>query len=251
MSFRFDGKVAFVTGAASGIGRATALKFAQAGARIGVADISETGGKETVAAIEAVGGTARFFRCDVADPAQAKAAVEGTVREFGRLDCAFNNAGVFGPRAHVFEYSDADFEQVVRIHLFGVFYCLKHELAAMRKTGGGAVVNTSSVAGLLGSPMSCAYTAAKHGISGLTKSAALDSGVDNIRINAIAPGIIDTPLVRGAFDDVDARASQVHVLGRAGKPMEVADAVLWLCSDAASFVTGVTMPVDGGWTVSM
>lgn len=251
MPTEFAGKVAFITGAASGIGREAALKFAAAGAAVAVADVSAAEGQETVAAIAAAGGRAKFFPCDVTDPKQAQAAVEGTVREFGRLDYAFNNAGIFGPRARVFEYSDEDFDRVVRIHLYGVFYCLKHELIAMRRNGGGAIVNTSSVAGLLASPMTCGYAAAKHGISGLTKSAALDSGVDNIRVNAIAPGIIDTPMTRTAFSDVDERAAQVHATGRAGQPREVADVVLWLCSSAASLVTGVTMPIDGGWTVSM
>jgi NAD(P)-dependent dehydrogenase (short-subunit alcohol dehydrogenase family) len=251
MPGQFEGKVAFITGAASGIGREAALKFAQGGARVAVADISAAGGQETVAAVAKIGGTAKFFPCDVSDPKQAQAAVEGAVREFGRLDCAFNNAGIFGPRARVFEYSDEDFDRVLRIHLYGVFYCLKHELIAMRRTGGGAIVNTSSVAGLLASPATCGYAAAKHGISGLTKSAALDSAVDKIRVNAIAPGIIDTPMTQVAIGDVAARAALVHASGRAGTPQEVANVVIWLCSDAASLVTGVTLPVDDGWTVTM
>ena len=251
MTTQFNGKVAFVSGAASGIGREVALGFAAEKAAVAVADISEAGGQDTVAAIKKAGGQAEFFKCDVSDSKQAKAAVEGTVKAFGRLDCAFNNAGILGPRLHVYEYPDEDFERVMRIHLFGVFYCLKHQLIQMRKQGCGAIVNTSSVAGLRGSALGCAYTAAKHAIAGLTKSAALDSGLDKIRVNAICPGIIDTPLTRIGFDDVDARSAQVHAIGRAGKPEEVAAAVLWLCSDAASLVTGITMPLDGGWTAKM
>jgi len=251
MPGQFEGKVAFITGAASGIGREAALKFAHGGARVAVADISEAGGRETVAAIAAIGGKAKFFSCDVSDSKQAQAAVEDAVKEFGRLDYAFNNAGIFGPRARVFEYSDEDFERVLRIHLFGVFYCLKHELIAMRRTGGGAIVNTSSVAGLLASPATCGYAAAKHGISGLTKSAALGGAVDKIRVNAIAPGIIDTPMTQTAIGNVSERAGLVHASGRAGTPQEVADVVVWLCSDAASLVTGVTLPIDDGWTIAM
>jgi NAD(P)-dependent dehydrogenase (short-subunit alcohol dehydrogenase family) len=251
MSAQFEGKVAFVTGAASGIGREVALGFAAAKAKVAVVDISEPGGRETVAAIGQAGGRAEFMKCDVADAQQAKAAVAATVQAFGRLDCAFNNAGILGPRLHVHEYPEEDFQRIVRVHLFGVFYCLKNQLIQMRSQGGGAIVNTSSVAGLLGSPLGCAYTAAKHAIAGLTKSAALDSGLANIRVNAVCPGIIDTPLTRVGFDDLDARSAQVHALGRVGRPQEVAAAVLWLCSDAASLVTGITMPVDGGWTAAM
>ncbi|MGZ3409893.1 MAG: glucose 1-dehydrogenase [Xanthobacteraceae bacterium] len=251
MTAQFEGKVAFVTGAGSGIGRATALGFAEGKAKVAVIDISEAEGRDTVAAITKTGGRAEFFKCDVADAKQVKAAVAATVAKFGRLDCAFNNAGILGPRLHVHEYPEEDFERVVRIHLFGVFYCLKYQLIQMREQGGGAIVNTSSVAGLLGSPLACAYTSAKHGIAGLTKSAALDSGPGNIRVNAVCPGIIDTPLTRKGFDDVDARAAQVHANARAGRPEEVAAAVLWLCSDAASLVTGITMPIDGGWSASM
>jgi NAD(P)-dependent dehydrogenase (short-subunit alcohol dehydrogenase family) len=251
MTAQFEGKVAFVTGSASGIGREVALGFAAGKAAVAVADISEAGGRDTVAAIKKAGGRAEFFPCDVSDVNQAKAAVEGAVKAFGRLDCAFNNAGILGPRLHVHEYPDEDFERVLRVHLFGVFYCLKHQLIQMRSQGGGAIVNTSSVAGLRGSALGCAYTAAKHAIAGLTKSAALDSGLDNIRVNAICPGIIDTPLTRAGFDDIDARSAQVHAIGRAGRPDEVAATVLWLCSDAASLVTGITMPIDGGWTAKM
>lgn len=251
MTGQFDGKVALVTGAGSGIGRETALAFGAAGAKVAVLDVAEREGQDTAAAIGKAGGVARFFRCDVADGAEVSRTVAAVVSAYGRIDCAFNNAGVLGARLHVHEYPDEEFDRVVRIHLFGVFYCLKHELVQMQKQGGGAIVNTSSVAGLLGSALGCAYTAAKHGIAGLTKAAAIDNGAHNIRVNAICPGIIDTPLTRVGFDDIDARSAQVHALGRVGQPREIAAAVLWLCSDAASLVTGIAMPVDGGWTASM
>ena len=251
MAGQFDGKVALVTGGATGIGRETALAFAAAGARVAALDVAEREGQDTVATIGKAGGTARFFRCDVANGAQVRETIAAVVAAYGRIDCAFNNAGVLGARLHVHEYPDEEFERIVRIHLFGVFYCLKHELVQMQKQGGGAIVNTSSVAGLLGSALGCAYTAAKHGIAGLTKAAAIDNGPHNIRVNAVCPGIIDTPLTRAGFDDIDARSAQVHALGRVGKPTEIAAAVLWLCSDAASLITGITMPVDGGWTASM
>lgn len=251
MPARFEGKVAFVTGAASGIGREVALAFAAEGARVVATDVAAAG-EDTVAAVKRAGGEARFIRCDVTSVAQVRAAVEATVGAYGRLDCAFNNAGVFGERAHVHEYPEEEFERLIRIHLFGVFYCLKYELAQMQKQGSGAIVNTSSVAGLLGSPQSCAYTAAKHGIAGLTKAAAVDNGSTGIRVNAVCPGLIDTPMTQGMFGaDLETRAAQVHPIVRPGKPQEVAAAVLWLCSDAASLVTGIAMPVDGGWTASM
>jgi NAD(P)-dependent dehydrogenase (short-subunit alcohol dehydrogenase family) len=252
MAAQFDGKVALVTGAGSGIGREVAIAFAAERAKVVVADISEAGGQETVGLIKQAGGDACFVRCDVTSASECRAAVAATVEAYGRLDCAFNNAGIMGPRMHVHEYSEQDFEQVVRIHLFGVFYCLKYELIQMQKQGGGAIVNTSSVAGLLGSPLGCAYTAAKHGIAGLTKAAAVDNGLNNIRVNAVCPGIIDTALTRTAFPQgLEERAAQVHPNGRIGQPREVAAAVLFLCSDAASLVTGITMPVDGGWTATM
>lgn len=251
MAGQFDGKIALVTGGGSGIGRATAVAFAAAGARVAVLDISGSGGEETVAAIGKTGGSARFFRCDVASPGEVRSTIAAVAAAYGRIDCAFNNAGVLGARLHVHEYPDDEFERVVRVHLFGVFYCMKHELVQMQKQGGGAIVNTSSVAGLLGSALGCAYTAAKHGIAGLTKAAALDNGANRIRVNAVCPGIIDTPLTRAGFDDIDARSVDVHAVGRPGRPEEVASAVLWLCSDAASLVSGVTLPVDSGWSASM
>ncbi|MGA7608969.1 MAG: glucose 1-dehydrogenase [Xanthobacteraceae bacterium] len=252
MSGQFDGKVAFVTGAASGIGEEVALAFAAASARVVVADIAETGGQETVAAIKRAGGEGTFIRCDVGNAADARSAVAATVATYGRLDCAFNHAGVFGERFHVHEYPEEEFERLIRIHLFGVFYCMKYELQQMHRQGGGAIVNTSSVAGLLGSPLSCAYTAAKHAIAGLTKSAAIDNGLANIRVNAVCPGVIETPLTRAAFaENLEPRSKEIHAIGRPGQPAEVAAAVLWLCSDAASLVTGIAMPIDGGWSCSM
>ena len=251
MPARFEGKVVFVTGAASGIGRDVALGFGAEGAKVIVTDVAETG-ETTAAAITRAGGEARFIRCDVTDVQQVRAAIDATVAAHGRLDCAFNNAGVFGERAHVHEYPEAEFERLIRIHLFGVFYCLKYELAQMQKQGRGAIVNTSSVAGLFGSPLSCAYTAAKHAIAGLTKSAAIDNGAAGIRVNAVCPGLIDTPMTQGMFGaDLETRAAQVHAIVRSGRPSEVAAAVLWLCSDDASLVTGIAMPIDGGWTASM
>ena len=233
MAAEFEGKVAFVTGAGSGIGREVAIGFGERKAKVMVTDISEKLGQETVGLITQKGGEARFMACDVTNPAQCRAAVEGAVTAYGRLDCAFNNAGIMGPRMHVHEYSEADFEQVVRIHLFGVFYCLKYELIQMQKQGGGAIVNTSSVAGL-------------------TKAAAVDNGLTNIRVNAVCPGVIDTALTQAAFGDKLAeRTALVHPIQRVGKPQEVAAAVIWLCSDAASLVTGIAMPVDGGWTATM
>lgn len=246
----FNGKVAFVTGGASGIGREAARGFAAGGARVAVADIDEAGARDTAAMIAATGGTARFIRCDVTDGAQVAAAVAETVEAYGRLDCAFNNAGILGPLKPIHEYSEEEFDRVLAVHLRGVFLCLKHQIPQMLKQGGGAIVNTSSVGGLRGSPMLAPYGAAKHAIIGLTKSAAVGYAPNGIRVNAICPGLIDTPMTQIGFGNPQERGAQKPI-GRAGSPEEVAALVLWLCSDAASFVTGAAVTVDGGWHAAM
>src|SRR4051794_15587094 len=248
----FTGKVAFVTGAANGIGRATALAFARAGADVVVADVSEPGGQETARLIEGGGGRALAVRCDVTRPEDVKAALDKTVEAFERLDFAFNNAGSEQPITATADLTEAEWDRIVAVNLRGVFLCMKHEIPLLLKQGGGAIVNTSSGAGVKGFKGQAAYAAAKHGVVGLTKSAALDYAPRNVRINAVCPGIIATAMMdrfTGGTSEGQQRVIAQEPIGRMGSPDEIASTVLWLCSDAAAFVVGHAMVVDGGQTV--
>src|SRR5436853_7390550 len=249
----FAGKVAFVTGAASGIGRAAALAFARQGASVVVADVSEEGNQETARLIEERGGRAIAVRCDVTQAADVKAALAKTVEAFGRLDFAFNNAGIEPKNpAPTAEYSEEEWDRIFDINLRGVVLCMKHEIPLILKQGSGAIVNTSSGAGVIGIKGSPAYTAAKHGVIGLTRAAALDYAAQNIRINAVCPGYIDTPMMgrfTGGTPEGRAQVIAEEPVGRMGKPEEIAAAVVWLCSDAAAFVVGHALVIDGGQTV--
>jgi len=244
-----DGKIALVTGGGSGIGRATALTFACEGAKVVVADVVVDGGEETVRLIKAAGGEAIFVKADMARAAEVEAIVQKAVATYGRLDCAHNNAGIEGATARTADYREEDWDRVISINLTGVWFCMKYEIAQMLKQGGGAIVNTASDAGLLGVPQMPAYVASKHGVVGLTKTAALEYAKSGIRVNAVCPGVIKTPMVDRITGQRAGRAERMAAaepVGRMGKPEEIAEAAVWLCSDAASFVTGLPMPVDGG-----
>ena len=248
----FAGKVAFVTGAANGIGRAAALAFAREGASVVVADISEQGNQETARMIEKAGGRALAVRCDVSRDKDVKAALEKTIETFGRLDFAFNNAGVEQPITPAADLTEEEWDRIVGINLRSVFLCMKHEIPLMLKQGGGVIVNTSSGAGVRGIAGQAAYCAAKFGIVGLTKAAALDYANSNIRVNAVCPGIINTPMMdrfSGGTPEGRERVIAQEPVGRMGKPEEIAGAVVWLCSNAAAFVVGHAMVIDGGQTV--
>jgi NAD(P)-dependent dehydrogenase (short-subunit alcohol dehydrogenase family) len=248
----FAGKVAFVTGAADGIGRAAALAFARKGANVVVADVSEQGNRETARMIEEAGGRALAVRCDVSRAADVKAALDRTIETFGRLDFAFNNAGVEQPIMAAADLTEEEWDRIADIDLRSVFLCMKHEIPLMLKQGGGAIVNTSSGAGIKGFAGQAAYCAAKYGVIGLTKAAALDYAKANIRVNAVCPGIIETPMMHrfsGGTPEGRARVIAQEPVGRMGKPEEIGAAVVWLCSDAAAFVVGHAMVIDGGQTV--
>jgi NAD(P)-dependent dehydrogenase (short-subunit alcohol dehydrogenase family) len=245
-----DGKVALITGAGSGIGRATAKIFAREGARLLLADLAEAAGAETVQLLKDAGTTAIFVKADVAKPADVERLVAKTVEAYGRIDCAFNNAGIEGALALTHQCTEENWARVISINLTGVWLCMKAEIAQMLKQGGGgSIVNTSSDAGLLGVRGMPAYVASKHGVAGLTKAAAIEYGRHKIRVNAVCPGPIRTPMMgRLLLDRPDIEESFVRAepLKRMGEPEEIGEAVAWLCSDYASYVTGLPMPVDGG-----
>jgi NAD(P)-dependent dehydrogenase (short-subunit alcohol dehydrogenase family) len=248
---KFTGKVAFVTGAGSGIGRATALAFAREGANVVVADISEENSRETARLIEAQGSQVLAVRCDVTQSEDVKTALDKTIEKFGRLDFAFNNAGVEQKNAATADIEEDEWSRIVDTNLRGIFLCLKYEIPLMLKQG-GAIVNTSSGAGVIGIKGGAAYAASKHGVIGLTKSAALDYAAHNIRVNAVAPGYIATPMMdrfTGGTAEGREKVVSEEPIGRMGNPGEIADAVLWLCSDASSFIVGHTLVADGGQTI--
>lgn len=249
MTRRLQDKVALVTGAGSGIGRAAALAFAEEGAKVVAADVVPEGVEETVRMIKEAGGEAVSIKVDVSKPQQVEAMVTSAVDTFGRLDCAFNNAGVeVETGAPAYQHSEDGWDKTIAVNLKGVWLCMKFEIEQMLKQGGGAIVNTASIAGLTGRG-GIAYAASKHGVVGMTKVAALENATLGIRVNAVCPAAIDTPMVKHAMSmgpEIKEYIENMHPVGRIGQPEEVAQAVLWLCSDAASFTTGHAFPVDGG-----
>lgn len=247
----FSNQVAFITGAGSGIGRATALAFAKAGAQIVVADINETGSLETVRQIQEVGAPASFVSCNVGDPAQVEAAVDHTIATYGRLDIGINNAGIGGKFARFADQTLNDWNQMMSVNLSGVFYCMQAEIRQMLAQGSGKIVNVSSIAGVRGMPMGAPYSAAKHGVIGLTKTAALEYVRKNIRVNAICPVYTHSAMVDeliSAGPEMEERMRRVIPIGRFGEPDEIAQAILWLCANENAFCTGQAIQMDGGLT---
>ncbi|MBK9293269.1 MAG: SDR family oxidoreductase [Oligoflexia bacterium] len=247
----FKGKTAFITGASTGIGRATAIAFAQRGAQVAIVDRNIVEGQETLRLLEKMEVKAIFVKCDTSKEDEIKNAVDETIKKFKSLDFAFNNAGIEGTQGSTIDCTTENWDKVININLKGVWLCMKYQIPQMLKqTGGGAIVNCSSIAGVIGFPGIPAYVASKHGVIGLTKTAALEFAKQKIRVNAVCPGVIKTPMI-DRFTHGEAQAlkalSDGEPIGRVGQPEEIANAVLWLCSDEASFVTGHPMVVDGGW----
>jgi NAD(P)-dependent dehydrogenase (short-subunit alcohol dehydrogenase family) len=254
MAYMMAGKVALITGGSSGIGRSAGVLFARKGARVVVAARRTAEGDETVQMIREAGGEARFVQTDVSHAAAVQALVNTCVAEYGRLDYAVNNAGIEGSIVPMIDYSEDDWDAIISINLKGVWLCMKAEIVQMQQYGGGAIVNVSSIGGLIGFPRMGPYVATKHGIIGLTKTAALEYATHNIRVNVICPGLIDTPMADRFVEGMQAGgidAEQILMslapLKRRGTPEEIAEAAVWLCSDAASYVTGHAMVVDGGF----
>jgi NAD(P)-dependent dehydrogenase (short-subunit alcohol dehydrogenase family) len=251
MSQLLSGQVALVTGAANGIGRATAQAFAQQGVKVVVSDVDTKGGEATVELIRAAGGDATFIRCDVTRDAEVKALVAGTVAAYGRLDYAFNNAGIEIEKGKLADGEESEFDAIMGVNVKGVWLCMKHQIPVMLEQGGGAIVNTASVAGLGAAPKMSIYAASKHAVIGLTKSAAIEYAKKKIRVNAVCPAVIDTDMFRRAYEADPKKAefaAAMHPVGRVGRVEEIASAVLYLCSDNAGFTTGIALPVDGGAT---
>jgi NAD(P)-dependent dehydrogenase (short-subunit alcohol dehydrogenase family) len=252
MNLNFGGKVAFVTGAGSGIGHATALAFAREGASVIATDLSEVSACESAHMIEAAGGRGLAIRCDVTQTGEVQAALDRAFQEFGRLDFAFNNAGSEQPVIATADLTEQTWTRIVDVNLTGVFLCMKHEIPLILRSGGGVIVNTASGAGVKGFAGQAAYAAAKHGVIGLTKSAALDYAAQNVRINAVCPGIIETSMMdrfTGGTSEGRERVIAQEPIGRMGKAEEITAAVVWLCSQQAAFVVGHAMVIDGGQTV--
>ncbi len=244
-----ENKIALVTGAGSGIGRAAAQIFSREGAKVAVADIDVAGAEETTSMITDAGGDAFCIRADMSKAEDVEAMVTAVVAKYGRLDCAYNNAGIEGALATTADYDESDWAPVIAINLTGVWLCMKYEIPQMLKVGGGAIVNTSSAAGLLGAPRMPAYVASKHGVVGLTKTAALEYARSGIRVNAVCPGIIETSMVGRLKEQRPKMFQKIESgepIGRMGQPEEIAETAVWLCSERASFVTGHAMAVDGG-----
>ncbi|MCB1980174.1 MAG: SDR family oxidoreductase [Burkholderiaceae bacterium] len=242
-------KVALITGGSSGIGRAVALAWAREGARVVVSDTDQAGGEQTVAQVREAGGEAVFLAADVSKPEDCEALVRHAVETFGRLDVACNNAGIGGPQAPTADYPLDGWAQVIGVNLSGVFYGMKYQLPAMLKNGGGSIVNMASILGAVGFAGAPAYTTAKHGVLGLTQASALEYSAQGVRINAVGPGFIHTPMISALEEDkaINDMLVAAHPIGRLGRAEEVAELVLWLSSDKASFVTGAYYPVDGGY----
>ncbi|RFS21936.1 SDR family NAD(P)-dependent oxidoreductase [Chitinophaga silvatica] len=244
----FKDKVALVTGAGSGIGAEIAKLYAAGGAKVIVSDVVEKNGNNTVAAIKEKGGEAIFVKCDVSNPEECKALVDKTVSTYGRLDIACNNAGIGGELNPLVDYSIDTYKKVIDINLNSVFYGMKYQIPAMLKNGGGAIVNISSILGLVGTANAVAYVAAKHGVIGLTRAAAIENSAKGVRVNAVCPGYIETPLLNAMDANAKAALVGLHPIGRLGKSEEVAEIVSWLSSDKASFATGGFYTVDGAYT---
>jgi len=248
----FEGKVALVTGASSGIGEATAKAFADHGAKVLLADVDVERGQAVAAQIREAGGEASFVKTDVSNAAEVKAMVATAIERYGRLDLAHNNAGIVGGGATVVDMPEETWGRAIAVMLTGVFLCLKYEIPVMLDSGGGAIVNTSSGAGLIGFPAMADYVSAKHGVIGLTKTAALEFATSGIRINAICPGTARSKMVNdwiGGNPDQEAEVAGLHPIGRIAEAEEIANGVMWLCSDAASFMIGHALVIDGGYTI--